>query len=115
MSHQGGFPNWRFVNPDRRLDFKFTPGAMFKYSGEGYRLLQFILEEMMSPEIGLVDVRREIVPVDAWDFMGASLTVTDADGMTKTFDASSLGGVPGTSDAGSRRPHPLLDAPRYGG
>lgn len=46
LSHQSGFPNWRRINRNRRLDFKFTPGKMFKYSGEGYRLLQFILEEM---------------------------------------------------------------------
>jgi CubicO group peptidase (beta-lactamase class C family) len=46
LSHQSGFPNWRVINRDRRLDFKFTPGEMFKYSGEGYRLLQFILEEV---------------------------------------------------------------------
>ena len=51
LSHQGGFPNWRFVNPDRRLDFKFTPGAMFKYSGEGYRLMQFILEELTGRDL----------------------------------------------------------------
>jgi CubicO group peptidase (beta-lactamase class C family) len=46
LSHQSGFPNWRVINRNRRLDFKFTPGEMFKYSGEGYRLLQFILEEV---------------------------------------------------------------------
>ncbi len=46
LSHQSGFPNWRFINRDKRLDIKFTPGKMFKYSGEGYKLLQFILEEL---------------------------------------------------------------------
>jgi CubicO group peptidase (beta-lactamase class C family) len=50
LSHQSGFPNWRIINRDRRLDFKFTPGKMFKYSGEGYRLLQFILEEMTGKD-----------------------------------------------------------------
>lgn len=46
LSHQTGFPNWRFMNQDKRLDFKFTPGEKFKYSGEGYSLLQFVLEKM---------------------------------------------------------------------
>jgi CubicO group peptidase (beta-lactamase class C family) len=34
------------MNRDRRLDIKFTPGEMFKYSGEGYGLLQFVIEKM---------------------------------------------------------------------
>lgn len=57
LSHQSGFPNWRIMNRDRRLDFKFTPGKMFKYSGEGYRLLQFVLEEMTGK--GLSQLSRE--------------------------------------------------------
>ena len=50
LSHQSGFPNWCVINRDRRLDFKFAPGKMFKYSGEGYRLLQFILEEISGKD-----------------------------------------------------------------
>jgi CubicO group peptidase (beta-lactamase class C family) len=46
LSHRSGFPNWRIMNPGRRLDFKFTPGEQYKYSGEGYRLLQMILEQI---------------------------------------------------------------------
>src|SRR4030067_753829 len=77
------------------------------WSGYGFRAAgstaedqatKFIEQEMLS--IGLEQVRREIVPVDAWDFMGASLTVTDVSGETTTFTASSMGGVPGTDDAG---------------
>ncbi len=46
LSHRSGFPNWRIMNPGRRLDIKFTPGERFKYSGEGYRLLQMVLEQI---------------------------------------------------------------------
>jgi CubicO group peptidase (beta-lactamase class C family)/pimeloyl-ACP methyl ester carboxylesterase len=46
LSQRSGFPNWRVMNPGRRLDFKFTPGERFKYSGEGYRLLQMVLEQI---------------------------------------------------------------------
>jgi CubicO group peptidase (beta-lactamase class C family) len=46
LSHRSGFPNWRIMNPGRRLDFKFTPGEQFRYSGEGYRLLQMVLEQI---------------------------------------------------------------------
>jgi len=64
LSHQSGFPNWRAMNPDRRLDFKFTPGKMFKYSGEGYRLLQFILEEMTGKDLNSLAVEKVFLPLE---------------------------------------------------
>lgn len=45
LSHSPGFPNFRFVNPDGKLDFKFDPGTRYAYSGEGINLLQFVLED----------------------------------------------------------------------
>ena len=42
--------------------------------------------------MGLSDVRLEAVPVDAWDFKGASVSLGG-----KTFTASSFAGVPGTA------------------
>src|SRR5690606_25082782 len=36
LSHRSGFPNWRFLNKDKKLDIKFTPGTDFLYSGEGF-------------------------------------------------------------------------------
>ncbi|MFB0564956.1 MAG: serine hydrolase domain-containing protein [Candidatus Aminicenantaceae bacterium] len=63
LSHQSGFPNWRFMNPDRRLDFKFTPGKMFKYSGEGYRLLQFILGEMTGKGLNRLAKEKIFLPL----------------------------------------------------
>lgn len=49
----------------------------------------FVRDELAA--MGLSDVRLEPVPVDAWDFEGATVTV---DG--KTMVASSFAGVPGT-------------------
>lgn len=57
----------------------------------------FIEREMKK--IKLSDVRREKVPVDAWEFDGAGLTVTGATGSYE-FVASSMGGVPGTPREG---------------
>ncbi|MBJ6759191.1 beta-lactamase family protein [Myxococcaceae bacterium JPH2] len=45
LSHTSGFPNFRFLNPDGKLDFKFDPGTRYAYSGEGINLLQFVLED----------------------------------------------------------------------
>lgn len=63
LCHQSGFPNWRFSNRNRRLDFKFTPGEMFKYSGEGYRLLQFILEEITGKEFNRLAREKVFIPL----------------------------------------------------
>lgn len=63
LSHQSGFPNWRRINRNGRLDFKFTPGKMFKYSGEGYRLLQFILEEMTGKGFNRLAKEKIFIPL----------------------------------------------------
>ncbi|SCB39065.1 serine hydrolase domain-containing protein [Rhizobium hainanense] len=41
LSHTAGFPNW---SPSAPLVPEFTPGSRWQYSGEGYVLLQHILE-----------------------------------------------------------------------
>ncbi|MCP5105160.1 MAG: beta-lactamase family protein, partial [bacterium] len=33
LKHSSGFPNWRTMNNDKKLDIKFTPGEKFSYSG----------------------------------------------------------------------------------
>ncbi|HEU4556551.1 MAG TPA: serine hydrolase domain-containing protein [Longimicrobium sp.] len=48
LSHTAGFPNWRFLNDNEKLDIKFEPGARYAYSGEGINLLQFVLEQGMG-------------------------------------------------------------------
>ncbi|NBB28542.1 serine hydrolase [Cellulophaga sp. BC115SP] len=44
LSHQSGFKNWRFINPDNKLHFDFTPGTKYHYSGEGFEYLRKALE-----------------------------------------------------------------------
>ncbi|MGD8539921.1 MAG: serine hydrolase domain-containing protein [Candidatus Aminicenantes bacterium] len=63
LSHQSGFPNWRIMNRDRRLDFKFMPGKMFKYSGEGYKLLQFVLEEISGKDFNRLAREKVFLPL----------------------------------------------------
>lgn len=52
LNHSSGFPNFRFVNADGKLDFKFEPGTRYAYSGEGINLLQFVLEEGLGLNVG---------------------------------------------------------------
>lgn len=44
MSHQTGFPNWRWMNKDNQLNFEFDPGTKYQYSGEGFEYLRKAIE-----------------------------------------------------------------------
>lgn len=55
LSHSTGLANLRFLEPDQDLRFHFRPGSGYAYSGEGFYLLQFILEEGLG-----LDVRAEM-------------------------------------------------------
>src|SRR4051794_35461220 len=58
LDHTPGFPNFRFINPDGKLDFKLDPGTRYAYSGEGFNLLQFVLEEGLGLDVGREMQRR---------------------------------------------------------
>ncbi len=44
LTHSTGFNNFWFIEPDQKLHIHFEPGARFNYSGEGFILLQFVIE-----------------------------------------------------------------------
>ncbi len=44
LSHTSGFPNFRGLNPDLKLNINFEPGSRYAYSGEGMELLQLVVE-----------------------------------------------------------------------
>ena len=44
LSHQTGFPNWRYLTEKKTLSFEFEPGTKFQYSGEGFEYLRKALE-----------------------------------------------------------------------
>jgi CubicO group peptidase (beta-lactamase class C family) len=51
LSHSTGLPNSRFLEPDGRLRFLFSPGERHSYSGEGISLLQMVIEEMTGQDL----------------------------------------------------------------
>jgi CubicO group peptidase (beta-lactamase class C family) len=63
MTHTAGFPNFRWLNPDEKLDFKATPGTRFLYSGEGINLLQFVIEQGLGLKVGDEMNRRIFQPL----------------------------------------------------
>lgn len=51
LSHTAGFPNFRFLNDDGKLDIKFEPGTRYAYSGEGINLLGFVVEQITGRSV----------------------------------------------------------------
>lgn len=51
LSHQSGLLNWRFINLNQKLDFKFSPGQRYVYSGEGYQIAQRVVEERLGQTV----------------------------------------------------------------
>ncbi len=51
LSHQTGFPNWRYLDKDNILKFEFKPGTKYHYSGEGFEFLRKALERKFNKPI----------------------------------------------------------------
>ena len=44
LSHQSGFPNWRWNSFEKKLAFMVAPGTTYNYSGEGMEYLRHAIE-----------------------------------------------------------------------
>ncbi|QQU02369.1 serine hydrolase [Myroides odoratus] len=51
LSHQTGFPNWRWMNENKKLNFQFEPGTKYQYSGEGMEYLRKALENKFNKSL----------------------------------------------------------------
>jgi CubicO group peptidase (beta-lactamase class C family) len=51
LSHQTGFPNWRYMNENKKLNFQFEPGTNYQYSGEGMEYLRKALEKKFKKSL----------------------------------------------------------------
>lgn len=52
LTHAAGFSNFGFLEPDGKLRFHFEPGSRYAYSGDGFILLQFVLERGLGFDVG---------------------------------------------------------------
>ena len=59
LSHTAGFPNFRWLNKNHKLNINFQPGTRFAYSGEGMELLQLVVETVTGKQ--LEELMRERV------------------------------------------------------
>ena len=51
LTHSTGFANYSFLEPDEKLKIHFDPGTRYSYSGEGYNLLQFVIEKGLGIDL----------------------------------------------------------------
>lgn len=51
LTHQTGFPNWRYMKENKKLSFDFEPGTKFQYSGEGFEYLRKAIENKFKKPI----------------------------------------------------------------
>jgi len=62
LTHSSGFHNFAFLEDDGKLRFHFEPGARYGYSGDGFILLQFVLEKGLGLDVGAEMQRRVFEP-----------------------------------------------------
>ena len=107
LMHATGFHNFWFIEPDQKLRIHFDPGTRYSYSGEGFILLQFVIEHGRAAQgLGL----------DIGDLAKASF---DRLGMTRTSLVWRNGQDPnvadGWNDKGEPKPHDKRSKPRAAG
>ena len=63
LSHQTGFPNWR----KEQLEFSFTPGTQYQYSGEGFEYLRKALENKFQKSLNQLASELIFEPLEMQD------------------------------------------------
>ena len=63
LNHSTGFPNWRWFEADKKLKIKFEPGTRYSYSGEGFYLLQFIVQQITGKDYETLSQERAFKPL----------------------------------------------------
>jgi CubicO group peptidase (beta-lactamase class C family) len=108
LTHSAGFSNFWFIEPDQKLHIHFEPGTHFSYSGEGFILLQFAVEQGRKAQgLGL----------DAGDLTKA---IFDRLGMHRTSLVWNIGNpepnvADGWNDKGQPQPHDKRSKVRVAG
>jgi CubicO group peptidase (beta-lactamase class C family) len=107
LTHSTGFNNFWFIEPDQKLRIHFEPGTRYSYSGEGFILLQFVIEHGSKARgLGL----------DVGDLTNATF---DRLGMTRTSmvwrDAFASNLADGWNDQGQPQEHDRRSKVRVAG
>ena len=71
LSHTSGLANFAFLEPDAKMRIHFDPWTRYAYSGEGFTLMQFVLETGLGLKVGDEMQRR------VFDRLGMSRTTME--------------------------------------
>lgn len=80
LSHQTGFPNWRFFRSDGKLAFEREPGSGYTYSGEGFQYLGRALENKLGQPLPAIVERHLFAPLGM-----TSASIRNAPGSAPNF------------------------------
>ncbi len=86
LSHQTGFPNWRFSTPDGKLTFQFDPGTQYQYSGEGFEYLRNALEKKFGKPLSQIGEELIFKPLKMKDTSYIWDQNTDASRIANGYD-----------------------------
>src|SRR5690606_37776213 len=67
LSHQSGFTNWRWETISGKLEFQFTPGTQYQYSGEGFEYLRKALEKKFKKTLNQLATELLFEPLNMID------------------------------------------------
>lgn len=92
LNHSTGFANFRWLEEDEELRFHWAPGERYGYSGEGFWLLQFTLQQGLGLDVG-AEMQRRVF--DRFGMTNTSMTwrpdfaanLADGYAMDGTFEA----------------------------
>ncbi len=63
LTHRTGFPNWRSMNEDGKLNLRFAPGTSYNYSGEGFEYLKMVVKKITGKKVEQVLQEEVIEPM----------------------------------------------------
>ncbi len=63
LTHRTGFPNWRSMNADNKLNLKFIPGSDYNYSGEGFEYLKMVVEKITGKKVEQILQEEVLAPI----------------------------------------------------
>jgi len=87
LSHQSGFPNWRYLNKSKKLSFQFSPGTKYQYSGEGIEYLRKVLENKFKKSLNELATDLIFNPLKMNDTQYIWTLSTDETRFAKGYDA----------------------------
>lgn len=67
LTHQTGFPNWRYMTDSNKLTFQFDPGTNYHYSGEGFEYLRKAIENKLDKSIEELAQEHVFTPIEMTD------------------------------------------------